>query len=172
MIELHDTKGLRYIAQLVHHPGEELHVFDLMNELRTEPDPVLGASPRAVLGSAGPILDSRARAEYHRRMDELRTEVEEATGWADIGRARRAEEELAFLTQQLASAYGLGGRARNGADISERARKAVTNRIRETIGRIRKDHPSLAGHLSKAVRTGLFCSYVSSDPLQWQLDPP
>jgi hypothetical protein len=43
---------------------------------------------------------------------------------------------------------------------AERARIAVTKRIREAIRRIAIDHPALGYHLTGAVRTGAWCCYA------------
>jgi len=42
---------------------------------------------------------------------------------------------------------------------AERIRKAVSNRIRDSIERIEKENPALGEHLAEAVRMGMFCSY-------------
>jgi eukaryotic-like serine/threonine-protein kinase len=51
----------------------------------------------------------------------------------------------------------------------ERLRKAVANSIRHAIGRIDKQSPALALHLTNAVRTGAFCSYVPDHLPRWKL---
>ena len=98
-------------------------------------------------------------AACRQRLHDLEAELAEATQWADAGRAARLREEIEFLGEELSSAYGLGGRVRKAGDVGDRARKAVTSRIRETIDRIGKEHPALARHLENAIRTGTFCSY-------------
>ena len=42
---------------------------------------------------------------------------------------------------------------------AERARKAVTARIRDAIRRIGAAHPDLGAHLDRTVRTGTTCRY-------------
>jgi non-specific serine/threonine protein kinase len=128
-----------------------------------EPDRV------AALGHAGEVLDAQSRAEYRQHMEELRAELEQATQWRDLGRASRLREEIEFLTQELAGAYGVGGRARRAADGVERVRKAVTGRIRDSIARIQKECPGLALHLTNAVRLGTFCAYTPERPTVWAL---
>jgi hypothetical protein len=67
----------------------------------------------------------------------------------------RISSGAGFLrADQLASAYGLGGRARTMADPVERIRKAVTNRIRDSLDRIAAEHEALGRHLANAVHTG------------------
>jgi len=70
---------------------------------------------------------------------------------------------------ELSAAYGLGGRTRKGADVGDRARKAVTSRIRESIDRIGKEHPALARHFENAIHTGTFCRYQPDRRLRWEL---
>ena len=94
--------------------------------------------------------------------------MEEAERFNDIGRAGRAREEIDFINVELAGAYGVGERSRR-SDSIERIRKAVTNRIRDALGRIQKAHPPLWGHLAKSVKTGVFCSYAPDTPTQWDV---
>lgn len=93
---------------------------------------------------AGPILDARAKAEYARRLDELRAELEDAERLNDPERAERIWQERDCIADQLAAAVGLGGRNRRAASDAERARSAVTERIKESIGRIEKAIPPSA----------------------------
>lgn len=53
----------------------------------------------------------------------------------------------------------------------ERARSAVTKRIRDTLHRIEKNHPPLGRFLSSRVHTGYECIYVPDpdQPVVWQL---
>ena len=113
------------------------------------------------------MLDAQARTAYRQRLQDLEAELAEATQWADAGRAARLREEIEFLGEELSSAYGLGGRVRKAADVGDRARKAVTSRIRESIDRIGREHTALARHLENAIRTGTFCSYRPDRPLRW-----
>ena len=53
------------------------------------------------------------------------------------------------------------------AEAVERARKAVTNRIRQTLMRIASVHQILGLHLRNAVRTGTRCAYTPERPTRW-----
>ena len=155
-----ESKGLRYLASLLLAPGREFHVADLaMN--------ASAGMSRAVLGTGDDIIDAKARTAYQRRIEELRAERELAAEWGDVERAARAEDEIDWITRELATAYGLGGRARRNGDGSERVRKAVTNRIHHGITTIQHVHPVLGRHLANAVRTGTFCSYQPERPVRW-----
>jgi hypothetical protein len=70
---------------------------------------------------------------------------------------------------ELAAARGPGGRARRVGGTAERARTAVTWRIRTALRRIDEVNPLLGRHLEAAVRTGLWCSSAPEQPVGWQL---
>jgi tetratricopeptide (TPR) repeat protein len=155
-VTIPDAKGLHDLAWLVAHPGKEVAAAELM-----------GVPAQAVGAGGDAVLDDRARAAYKRRLQELEDDLAEAESFNDTERASRAREERDFLAAELAGALGLGGRDRKLGDSGERARKAVTMRIRNSVGRIAKVHPDLARHLERSVRTGAFCSYEPETPMEW-----
>ncbi|GAB3892546.1 hypothetical protein GCM10029964_067520 [Kibdelosporangium lantanae] len=153
-----DSVGLRHLARLLADPGREFHVLDL-------------AGFDGPSGDAGPVLDARAKAAYRQRLTELAEDLAEAENFADPVRAERIRSEIDALTDQLASAVGLGGHDRPTGAVTERARSAVTKAIKAAITRIATAHPPLGGHLRKAVRTGTYCAY-EPDPtatLDWHI---
>jgi hypothetical protein len=162
-IRMKDAKGLQDLARLVARPAHEVHVLDLIG-----PDDAARQAHRDS-GDLGDLLDARARAEYRRRVEELDDEIADAQSDHDLARAERAQVERDFIATELSAALGLGGRPRRSGDPAERARKAVTGRIRLTIGRIRSEHPELARHLTNAVRTGTFCVYEPENAVEWEL---
>ena len=74
------------------------------------------------------------------------------------------------IAEQLAAAVGLGGRDRRSSSDAERARSAVTKRIKEAINRIGKVMPALGRHLAARIKTGYFCSYNPHPdrPVAWK----
>jgi hypothetical protein len=70
---------------------------------------------------------------------------------------------------ELAAAVGLGGRDRRAASDAERARLAVTQRVKAAIKRISGLHPGLGRHLGMSVKTGTFCVYTPdpAHPICW-----
>jgi hypothetical protein len=149
-------KGMDDLARLLAAGGREVHALEL------------AGSPVAEAGH-GPALDERARRAYEQRIRDLQEDLDEADAAGDPVRSERARAELDALVDQLASALGLGGRAREAGSAAERARSAVTQRIRSTIRRIGEVDPGLGRHLQGAVRTGTFCSYRPDEPVDWDL---
>jgi hypothetical protein len=170
------TRGLHYLALLLRHPGREFHVCELVGQVIGRPllfgkgDHATGAWQGRFPSDAGPILDPQAKAEYKRRLDDLRRELEKAERFNDPTHAERARDEIDALAQQLASAVGLGGRNRRSGSEAERARCAVTKRMKSSVKRIREAIPSLGGHLATRVKTGYFCSYNPHPerPVAWK----
>jgi hypothetical protein len=160
------TRGLDYLCYLLRHPGRDVHVIQLLGTPVDFPLPAflgsldaVGDAVTAGRQDAGPILDSQAKAEYKQRIDELRKDREQAERFNDFYSAARARSELDAIAEQLATAVGLGARDRRSSSDSERARSAVTKRIKEGIHRIGKVIPSLGRHLAARIKTGYFCSY-------------
>ena len=117
------------------------------------------------------MLDPAAKAAYRNRLTELREELADAERCNDIGRSERAREEIEAITAQLAAAVGLGGRDRTVASTAERARSTVSKRIKDAVKQIGTIHPPLADHMSRRVKTGVFCCYLPDDalPIDWKL---
>lgn len=152
-------KGVRDLAVLLAHPGAEVAAVDL----------VADGGGALVEHDTGEVLDERARRAYRARIDALRLELDDADVAGDPARSAQAQHEFAALTAQLAGALGLGGRARRSGGSGERARTAVTARIRDALGRIDRVHPALGNHLRRSIRTGTFCCYDPDPPVGWEL---
>jgi hypothetical protein len=161
------TRGLDCLGYLLRRPEREVHVSELLATPIDLPVPGLlggfwevgGDAVTAGRRDCGPTLDSRAKAEYRRRIDNLRKDMEEAERFNDPYRATSIRCEMDAIAEQLAAAVGLGGRDRRSSSEAERARSAVTKRIKEAINRIEKVMPALARHLAARIKTGYFCSY-------------
>ena len=165
VFRVHDAKGLRYIRRLLESPGVEVHVLDLVRGVegadRSQPVDVDGEGLTVVTQGPGePVIDSRAAAEYRRRAEELRAEIEEADANNDVERAARAREELDWLLSEFERSRGIGGVTRRMPSDVDRSRVNVTRAIKASILKIREHDTSLAHHLDHDIRTGTFCSYM------------
>lgn len=141
-------KGLADIATLVRSVGRDVPALQLSGGW-TVPS-----------GSASEVVDVQALDAYRRRLLELGAELDQAGGDADLGRAASLQAEREQLIAEIGRTTGLGGRIRSHAnDPAERARKAVTGRIRDAIDRLGDVAPTMGAHLDRSIRTGLRCSY-------------
>jgi tetratricopeptide (TPR) repeat protein len=174
-VRVRDLKGMRYLARLLADPGREFHVLDLVAAETGRDVPVDDGRPadlpHASLGDAGELLDARAKDAYRRRLAEIDDDIADAHTSGDDERAARSAAEREFLIQELARAFGLGGRGRRAASASERARAGVTRAVRQAIARIGENHSRLGEHLGRTIRTGTYCAYVPDPraPAGWLL---
>jgi pimeloyl-ACP methyl ester carboxylesterase len=157
---LKHARGLADLSLLLSRPGQEIFAVQLMEG----PGAIVSASR-----PSGPILDERARVEIQNRVRRLDQAIAEAEASGDGAAAERSRDERSALLREVRAATGLGGRRRALVDPAERARKAVSGRIRESIEKIRAALPELAQHLDESVTTGSFCVYSPLRATHWQL---
>jgi hypothetical protein len=147
---LRDVKGLHDLAALLARPGVELAAIDLAG--------ATGGPRRPEI--AAPTLDRAALDAYRRRLVELADDLVDAERNDDIGRAGRARDEREWIVAELRRSTRPSGASRTlGATTAERARKAVSARIRDGIRRIAEVMPDLGAHLDRSVHTGTTCRY-------------
>jgi len=173
---LKDTRGLRAIAILLHIPGQEQHVLDILTALGEGQRPARRQesgvdTPGAPQGSLGATLDAAAKIAYKRRLLDLHATLAEAQHCHDLARAAQAQAEIDWLSSELAAALGLGGRDRQVGADAERARSTITKAIKAAVHKIRQHHPALGHHLATHLKTGLFCQYrpAPGQPTCWTL---
>ncbi|HVH19981.1 MAG TPA: BREX system ATP-binding domain-containing protein [Myxococcota bacterium] len=163
-------KGMRDLALLLAAPGREIHALDLMTSelagaggrMAGAADAITGAGPSSLPG-----VDAAALARYRERLGDLRAERDEAEARNDLAALESADAEIAWLEQELRSAFGA---ERGAGEFAEKARKAVYNRIRAAIAAIADAHPELGRHLRNSVRTGVVCVYQPESLEVWQIE--
>jgi len=155
---LKHAKGLADIATLVQNPGTGIAALTLAE----------GVPNVASHVSTQPLLDDQARREFRQRLRDIDAELGEAEAHGDLARQSKLGEERQALLAELSAAAGLGMRRRAFPSDAERARKAVTARLRDAIARVRSVHPTLGEHLDDAITTGLTCVYKPARPIRWR----
>lgn len=164
--QLKDTKGLVYLGHLLRHPGREYPAAHLVALISGDASALSAGPAQSDLTvrrdlSAVPelIIDAQAKAAYRTRLAELREEIDSAEGLNDIGRTARARVEMEHLVAHLRGSVGFGGQTRTVTSALDRARSAVTKRIRSEVRRVGDFNPALARHLAATITTGYLCSY-------------
>jgi tetratricopeptide (TPR) repeat protein len=180
VFHLKDSIGARYLSCLLQQPHKECHVFELVELAATPGVGIAAPRPRASLGERGlhavgagdavPLLDAQARHAYRRRVADLRSELDEARSFHDIGRIEKVQEELAFVSQELAGGFGLNRRYRRAWSSADQVRVNVTRALKRVIKKISTQHRGLGLHLENTISTGLFCSYKPDPrvPISWR----
>ena len=155
---LKDAKGLRDLATLLANPRREVAAAALLQRAG-------GLPVERVEGVTA--ADKRALRAYKRRLRDVGEELADAEERNDLGHVARLLVEREAIQHELRSAVGLGGRRRHLRDPTDRARKAVTARLRSAMARISEVHPQLGEHLAATVSTGLSCRYSPNPPVSW-----
>ena len=149
-----ELKGFKDIYKLISQPTKEFHCSELMEI------PVL-------VGEDDQMFDQKAKNKYKTRLVQLQEDIEEAQEMNDNVRAGHLQEEYDKILDHLSSSLGLGGKTRKLDDQIDKARSALTWRIRTAIKKIRESHICLGNHLSNSIRTGIFCSYTPETETKW-----
>lgn len=139
--------GMAQLVTLLRNPGCDIEAT------------ALAGRERHTCVSIDPLVDPSARAAYRAHIEELRSEIDEAEEYGDLGRAEQLRAELRFIAEHLADATGLDGRSRNWTDDDERARVAVTKAVRRAIGAVAEHDEALGSALDAAIETGRECRF-------------
>lgn len=148
-----EAKGYYDLQKLLADPRKQFHSSELME---------------TTLSSAGlEVIDDKAKKAYQQRILELQEEISWAEETSDFARLSQSQSEYDDLVDHLSSSLGLKGKARQTGNSVEKARSAVTWRIRKAISKLEKTHPTLGKHLTNTIKTGTFCSYQPESDLHW-----
>lgn len=153
-ITLTNMKGLQDINRLLQSPEAEIHCTDLM-----------GAE--SSMDEASFTIDEKALSFYRERIKDLEEDINEAQEQNDLARTVKLKTEYDQLVEHLSKSLGAGGRIRKLKSPAERARAAVTMRIKKAIRRIADHHPSLGKHFTNSIKTGTFCTYAPEEDHHW-----
>lgn len=154
-VRMSGSKGFHDLTKLVSQPGRAIHCLELMG------------SP-VVLEGKTLLFDEKAKKQYQHKILELQAELSEAEASNDLERAVVVQKQYDDLLGHLSKGLGLQGKIRQTNNGVEKARLAVTWRIRKAIQTIEKAHPALGRHLKVSVKTGTFCTYNPEKILHWQ----
>ncbi|XCM31183.1 AAA family ATPase [Streptomyces parvus] len=162
-VHVPDAKGLRDLHSLLGLPGADVPAVRLL-----APE---GGDLVVAAGQLGgdPVLDEEAKRRYKDHLDRLDAEIDRAAARDDAQQVEKYDRERQALLDELRTAAGLGGRTRRLGDQTERARKTVTARIRDTLRKLETLHPALAAHLKASVTTGTTCAYRPEHSPDWRL---
>jgi len=153
VVQVPELKGFFDIQQMLVEPRRVFHCAELMGS--------------AVNDNGEKLIDDKARKQYQKKIIELQSGIQEAEERSDFVAQEKLQAEYDRLVDHLSKALGLKGKARQTGSTVEKARSAVTWRIRKAIARIEQYHPNLGAHLSNAIKTGTICSYHPEREITW-----
>ena len=152
-VQLPEVKGFYDIQKMLSRPRQLFHCAELMGSVVNE--------------KGEKLFDAKAKKQYEKKIAELQIDITEAEQRNDFSQLEKLQDEYDRLIEYLSQSLGLKGKVRETSNPVEKARSAVTWRIRSAIARIESYHPQLGAHLSNAIKTGSFCSYQPDRELTW-----
>ncbi len=153
---INSSKGLLDIIKLLKQPHQDFHCMELMGAKDTS--------------SGVEVLDEKSRSAYQQRIKELQIEICEAEDANDVVQTQKLNEEYERLIEHLSSSLGLNRRSRKISSAADKARSAVTLRIKDCIRKIAAKDELLGSHLTNSVKTGLLCSYRPEGEVKWNVE--
>jgi TolB-like protein/Tfp pilus assembly protein PilF len=153
IVQTPEVKGYYDLQKMLAQPRQLFHCAELMGSILDD--------------SGEKLIDEKARKLYQKKIIELQNEIEEAEQYSDFAQLEKLQEEYDRLIDHLSVSLNIKGKARKTGGAVEKARAAVTWRIRNAIARIEQHHPMLGAHLSNAIKTGTLCSYKPDREIQW-----
>ena len=162
-----DSRGLRYIALLIQHTGENkgpLHATELVALAN-------GAGNVLVeLSSKDPVIDATAENQITKRLEQIAFERNDACARGDYDRVAVLDAEVDEITAEFERLKGRGRKKATFNNDGEKARKAVSKAIADTLAKLGglPEMEPLAKHLTEAIRKGQWLSYNGN--IEWEID--
>lgn len=153
-VMVQNLKGFSDLVLLMKRPEEEIHCSELIGSVM-------------VKEKGFDLIDQKARKSYQKKILDLQDEIAEAERASNYRDVARLQNEYDQILEHLSRSLGLAGKTRKSPSQVDKARSAVTWRIRSAIRKLEESHPLLAKHLSLTIKTGTFCSYKPETPVDW-----
>lgn len=179
-----DSKGLRYIEQLIRNQGEEISVVELQSTVNpTDGDAVdtllssmsaeeLEATGLVVshLGEAGEVIDEETIRQCKDKLKSIDDELEITKDTGNVERQAKLVLDKKKIEDYLSAGTSLKGRPRKTPSPIENKRKAVERAITRSRKKIIDTFPDLGHHLKQSLTTGTFCQYTPRPKVDWHLN--
>ncbi len=178
---IRQNKRMLYILELLKNPHKEISALELCRMVnRTEQqisgkEDYAGEDDHSTSTKTGlkreeslNAIDDTAVKEYQARLEELRGDLDKAKDSNNDSEEIRIQGEIDFITQELTSNHGVGGRLRKFADERKRAKDTARVSINRAKNDIKPHSEELFQHLENTIRTGDTCSYKPDQGIDWQ----
>lgn len=152
-VKVPELKGFYDLQKLLIEPRQLFHCAELMGSKANS--------------KGEKLIDEKARKMYQEKILEIQSDMHTAEQNSDFAQVEKLQEEYDQLIDYLSKSLGLKGKSRETGGTVEKARSAITWRIRNAIARIEQYHPPLGAHLANAVKTGTLCSYQPEREMSW-----
>ncbi|MCP4254564.1 MAG: hypothetical protein GY775_14400 [Candidatus Scalindua sp.] len=159
-----NSKGFEYIHYLLDNPDEDIHVLQMAG--------VDENLSKVLSKNTGTLLDNRTTEQLKDLYGNLEEELADKRIPKSDERIAEIKEEMEKLTKLLTAGLDKHGQLRKFPDEADRARKAVSKAIKESLEKIKdktNGNPALWKHFYNNISTGTYCSYKPENSKNWQL---
>ncbi len=153
-VQIPEVKGFYDIQKLLGNPNQFFHCAELMGTTVSE--------------KGEKLFDAKARQEYEKKILSLQNDMQEAENNCQFERLEKLQNEYDQLLQYLSESLGLNRKVRQTGSTVEKARSAITWRIRNAIAKIEPHLPVLGAYLSNTIKTGTLCCYQPDRNMNWK----
>ncbi len=181
-----NNKGLQYIYHLLEISGDDISAIALVREIKKSPPPkdvdyknmnedqLKGQLMKDGLniGSKDTILDKEAITAYRKYHSKLKSEIEDETTPKCKEEIDEIKNDMKTIMEVLTAGSDKDGKPRKIADEAEKARKAVSKAINESLDKIKDDKiglPVLWKHFDNTLKRGRICYYKPEKHIPWKL---
>lgn len=160
-------KGIEDIAVLLREPGRKFHSAVLAGRLQPPGGSfAVDDGLEISLGDGMPLIDESGLAALTERIEEIDGILSALTNPEEAASLR---DERDRLIRYQRSVTDVRGRPRASGGTQDRARLAVTGRVRAAIKAIGKYDENMSRHLDQFIQTGTFVVYDPLTPVSWEL---
>jgi hypothetical protein len=189
LFPVRDLVGVFYVGYLIEHQGEEFspsQLSDVYGAQKVDPTSrsAQGAERQAdkpvddepqprrtrslgVRNDGGESPDDDAMADYHKRLTEIKIELEKASKNRDEAQISRLQEERHFLLDEIAKHMKPDGQPRQQPRDLKKTRDRVKKAIEEAMEKISMKDTALGLHLQNSLKLDTLFSYKPERAVPW-----
>jgi hypothetical protein len=170
-------QGPAFVQRLMMKPHQEVHVEQLWKEVFGD---VSGNVSKiaietseewnSFLSSGEEVVDMTGRAEYQKRLIQLKHDRADAMMDHDAAWLERINQETETISTQLQKIVDGKGKVRMLGNERDRLRLRIRKNITKMIDIISRNHKELAEHFQKYIEMGEYLVYQPPEPIEWSFE--
>ncbi|MDR2441873.1 MAG: hypothetical protein LBE12_21165, partial [Planctomycetaceae bacterium] len=167
-------QGPAFVQRLMMKPHQEVHVEQLWKEVFGDGNGNVSKIAtetseewNSFLSSGEEVVDMTGRAEYQKRLIQLKHDRADAIMDNDAAWLERINQETETISTQLQKIVDGKGRVRMLGNERDRLRLRIRKNITKMIDIISRNHKELAEHFQKYIEMGEYLVYQPSEPIEW-----
>jgi hypothetical protein len=172
-----DLQGPAFVQRLMMNPHQEIHVEQLWKDVfgngkgnlaQVETD--VETEWNSFLSPGEEMLDMTGRAEYQKRLIQLKHDRADAIMDNDAAWLERINQETEAISTQLRKIVDEKGRVRSLGNERDRLRLRIRKNITKMIDIVSRSHNELAEHFRKFIEMGEYMVYRPDESIEWSFE--